>query len=145
MTPESSGPRADRRGGRVLALVLGTIGWIVLAFGLFAWAFLANFCLDAQTCEELRSDGVAEWPIAVGISLGALVVLAVLPFALRMPKTGAVYAAAVLAVLILLAQSGAARETARDLLRDDPPAGEYDPGPQPCLPRSGGDAECPGG
>ncbi|GAA1691620.1 hypothetical protein GCM10009830_44220 [Glycomyces endophyticus] len=72
--------------------------------------------------------------------------LAILPFLLKMPKTGAVYAILVVIIAVVLAQSGVAREIAADVLRDDRPTVEPEPhDPAQCLPRSGGDSECPGG
>ncbi|RRR95830.1 hypothetical protein [Glycomyces terrestris] len=152
MTPASPEPapagRPARAGGKRTALVLSTVGWFALACGLVGWAFASGFCLDDQTCRQLDDEGLTrdqEWQIVLVAVLVSLAVLALLPFALGMPKTGAVYAALALAFTVWLSQQDFAREIARDLLRDDAPAQEHEVDPGQCIPRSGGDSECPGG
>ncbi|WP_112133760.1 hypothetical protein [Glycomyces dulcitolivorans] len=134
--------RPDRKGGKVLAVVLSTVGWFVCSLGLVVWHFFASFCLDYETCQEV-DDGGRRTQIVFIVILATLAALVLLPFLLGMPKTGLVYAVVAVAFVVCLSRLDFAREIAGDVLHDDPPTYELDP--NQCIPRSGGDSECPGG
>ncbi|MEU6248043.1 hypothetical protein [Glycomyces sp. NPDC047010] len=134
--------RPDRKGGKILAVVLSTVGWFVLSLGLLVWYFFASFCLDNETCQEV-DDGGRRTQIVFIVVLSTLAVLVLLPFVLGMLKTGLVYAVIAVAFVVCLSRLDFAREIAGEILHDDPPTYELDP--NQCIPRSGGDSECPGG
>lgn len=134
--------RPDRKGGKVLAVVLSTVGWFVGSLGLVVWDFFAGFCLDSQNCQEI-DDGGRRTQIVFILILATLAALVLLPFVLGMLKTGAVYAVVAVVFVFWLSRLDFARDLAGDVLHDDPPTYEVDP--NQCIPRSGGDSECPGG
>jgi hypothetical protein len=100
-------------------------------------------CIDPESAscpseEELR-DRLA---LSVGLLLGGLAVVAFIAVAIGMPKTGIGFLVVAIALACWLGQN----EYARGLFRPDPPpAPEYEYDPAQCIPRSGGDNECPGG
>ncbi|MFI6231316.1 hypothetical protein ACIBCR_28870 [Micromonospora echinospora] len=136
-------PPTHRRAGAVALL---TVLWLLAALALLGW----TFAIGIQGWADQHGSGGAD-PAGAGrrgsgvllalylTAAGGPVVIAVVAFAGRLVRTGAVY----LALALLLGAFGLpfGEAAARDLVPPPP----VPSGPGGCQEHSGGDTRCPGG
>jgi hypothetical protein len=118
-------------------LAVPALAWRCFGIGLQGWA-------DEQDnggahAAELRRQAATAALLLAGVAAGGPALLAVVAFAGRMVKTGAVYI--VLTVLLSAPALVAAAEADRTLNPSPPPR----PAPTFCQEHSGDDTRCPGG
>ncbi|MEV3936819.1 hypothetical protein AB0K52_12685 [Glycomyces sp. NPDC049804] len=128
---------------KIVVMVMATLVCVGLLC-LVAAAWLSGLgCFDPESAscpsDEEWQDRLA---LSIGLLLGGLAVVAFIAVAIGMPKTGIGFVVVAIALACWIGQN----EYARGLFRPDPPpATEYEYDPAQCIPRSGGDSECPGG
>jgi hypothetical protein len=133
----------------VLVVSLLTALWVPALFTLMWW--MVSLGLTASAYErdnqvpspQLAHDSSVALLVAAAVAVGGPAVIAVIAFAGRAVRTGAVYAT--LALLLLVLAGPAMINSARSLRPDPPPTQPALPGEGPCVERSGGDTRCPGG